>query len=537
MKQIIFFLLLSTSLFSQKVTTSIDTTKNKIGAQFNLTFKTTVDSMVTVSFPKVKNFGLMEVIRDYKIDTIKKDNTYELIKKYGLTQFDSGRYQIPRMAVLINKKPVYSDSISVEVQNVKVDTLKQKMYDIKPIIEVPSQTNYWSYLAWIMLLAGIAALVYFLIKKFQKKKIEAETYKTPIEKATSLLNNLEKKSLWQNGNVKEYYSELTDIARNYIEEALDVPAMESTTAELIVALKQASIKKKMKLSQETILNLESVLKQADLVKFAKSKPLDFEIEADKTKIQKTIVILDKAIPIVIENDELAQFTEAQRQEKIKLELKKKRKARLTITLFIIAAILFFTTLYFVFTKGFTYVKDTIIGHPTKELLESEWVTSQYGNPGILIETPKVLKRMDSEKMVPKETMALIKEMQMFGYGSFTDDFYIMVSTTKLKTPTEIDLTKVMDGVAKMMELQGATNILFKQEEYNTNENLKGQKAYGTMTVIDAISKKSIRAYYEVLFFKQEQGLQQIIVFRNEEDTYGKEIMERVIKSVELKEAN
>lgn len=493
--------------------------------------------MVTVSFPKAKNFGLLEVIRDYKIDTIKKDNTYELIKKYGLTQFDSGRYQIPRIAVLINKKPFYSDSISVVVQNVKVDTLQQKMYDIKPIIDVPSETNYWSYLAWLLLLSGIATLIYFLIKKFQKKKIQEEIYKTPIEKATSLLNNLEKKSLWQNGNVKEYYSELTDIARNYIEEALDVPAMESTTSELILALKTASAKKKMKLSPETILNLENVLKQADLVKFAKSKPLDFEIEADKTKIQKSIISLDKSIPKVIENDDLAEFTEAQRQEKIKLELKKKQKARLTITLLIIAAILFLTTLYFVFTKGFTYVKDTIIGHPTKELLESEWITSQYGNPGILIETPKVLKRLDSEKMIPKETMALIKEMQMFAYGSFTDDFYIMVSTTKLKSPTEIDLTKVMDGVAKMMELQGATNILFKQEEFNTNTNLKGQKAYGTMTVNDKISKKSIRAYYEVLFFKQEQGLQQIMVFRNEEDLYGKEIMERVMKSVELKEAN
>jgi hypothetical protein len=537
MKYIILFLFLTTSLFSQKVTTSIDTTKNKIGAQFNLTFKTTVDSMATVSFPKVKNFGLMEVIRDYKIDTIKKDNTYELIKKYGLTQFDSGRFQIPRMAVLINKKPVFSDSITVEVQNVKVDTLKQKMYDIKPIIEVPTETNYWDYLAWLLLLVGIAALIYFGIKKFQKKKIEEETFKTPIEKATNLLNNLEKKALWQNGNVKEYYSELTDIARNYIEEALDVPAMESTTAELIAALKQASITKKMKLSQETILNLESVLKQADLVKFAKSKPLDFEIEADKTKIQKSIITLDKSIPIVVANDELAQFTEAQRQEKIKAELKKKRKTRITITLVCIAGILFFTTLYFVFTKGFTYVKDTLIGHPTKELLESEWVTSQYGNPGILLETPKVLKRMDAEKSVPKETMALIKEMQMFAFGSFTDDFYIMVSTSKLKTPTEIDLTKVMEGVAKMMELQGASNIFFKQEEFNTGQNLKGQKAFGTMLVTNPVNQKTARIYYEILFFKQEQGLQQIMIFRNENDTYGKEIMERVMKSVELKEAN
>jgi hypothetical protein len=56
------------------------------------------------------------------------------------------------------------------------------------------------------------------------------------------------------GEVKEYYSELTDIARNYIEEAIEIPAMESTTSELIVALRAASLKKKMSVSQETIEN-------------------------------------------------------------------------------------------------------------------------------------------------------------------------------------------------------------------------------------------------------------------------------------------
>jgi hypothetical protein len=57
-----------------------------------------------------------------------------------------------------------------------------------------------------------------------------------------------------------------------------------------------------------------------------------------------------------------------------------------------------TTSYFVATKGFDY--DTIIGHPTKELLEGEWIRSTYGNPGA-IETPKVLKRIDLTKSLPK----------------------------------------------------------------------------------------------------------------------------------------
>jgi hypothetical protein len=247
MKKLILLLLISTSLFAQqKVVTSIDTTKNKIGAEFKLTLKTSVDTLSKVVFPKLKNIGALEVIQSYPIDTIKKDDRYELIKKYGLTQFDSGKYTIPSIKILINNKAFLTDSIKVEVANVQVDTLRQKMYDIKEIVKAEdSWGNWWKYLLALLLILAVGAFVYWYVKIRQKKKIEEEVYKTPIERATSLLNILEKKELWQHGEVKEYYSELTDIARNYIEEAIEIPAMESTTSELIAGLKAASLKKKM----------------------------------------------------------------------------------------------------------------------------------------------------------------------------------------------------------------------------------------------------------------------------------------------------
>ena len=106
-KLYILFFLLSTSLFAQKVTTSVDTTKNKIGAEFKLTIKTDVDTLSKVKFPEAKNFGALEVIHSYKIDTVRNGARYELIKKYGLTQFDSGKYTIQRIPVLINGKPFF----------------------------------------------------------------------------------------------------------------------------------------------------------------------------------------------------------------------------------------------------------------------------------------------------------------------------------------------------------------------------------------------------------------------------------------------
>ena len=533
-------LLLSATVFAQQkqVITSIDTTKNKIGAEFKLTLKTNVDTLSKVVFPNARNFGALEVIQSYPIDTIRKNDRYELIKKYGLTQFDSGRYTIPSVKILINNKAYLSDSIKVEVANVKVDTLKQKMYDIKDIASADDSIgDWWKYLLGLVLLAGLGALAYWYFKKHQKEKVEEEVYKTPIEKATNLLNNLEKKELWQHGEVKAYYSELTDIVRNYIEEAIEIPAMESTTTELIEGLKVASQKKKMKLSKDTFDNLLGVLKQADLVKFAKSKPLDFEITEDRKKIERAIVTLDKAIPAIVETQDEMLLNEMQRQEQLKRELEKRRKKRIVTAVVSVLLLLFAVTTFFVAAKGLDYVVDNVFGHPSKELLEGEWVKSEYGSPSIRINTPKVLVRIDLKKILPKDGLALIKDMQSFAYGSFSDNFYIMVSTLHYKQETKVDLAKSLDGALQSLEAQGAQNMIVKQEDFETNEGaVKGIKGYGTFSKIDDENQSSTKFYYETLIFSQDGGLQQIIIFHKEGDKYANEISEKILSSVELQNA-
>ncbi|WP_310554643.1 hypothetical protein [Flavobacterium sp.] len=521
------FLLLSTSLFAQKVETSIDTTKNKIGAQFTLTLKAKVKPTSTVIFPKATNFGALEVIESYPIDTIKENDRYELIKKYGLTQFDSGKYVIPKIPVLIDRISVFSDSLLIEVNNVEVDTLKQKMYDIKPIIQVERPLgNWWKYLLGTIGIIGLVCLAYFLWKKYRKAPEKEIVYNSPIEKATSLLQLLEKKELLQKGEIKEYYSELTDIARDYIEEAIEIPAKESTTSELIVALRAASTKKKMKLSKEILVSLEKVLKQADLVKFAKVKPLEFEIVNDREVIEKTIITLDKSIPVTI--DDTSTKAELLKEElRIKKEKKKKIAAIIGISSFLIIGILIFITI----TKGIDYVKNGFVGHSTTELLNGDWIKSEYGDPSISIETPKVLIRMDVQKAVPKDAMALIKEMQMFGYGSLIDQFYIAVSAAKFKKETDIDLSQALNGIIKTLEAQGAQNIFPKEAEFTTEKGVKGIKGFGSFTFDNQ------RMYYEIILFSQEGGLQQIMFAHKEGDENAEKIAERMLNSVELQITN
>ncbi|MCR5861086.1 BatD family protein [Flavobacterium sp. J372] len=228
------------------VTATLDKDTIKIGAQANLTIKATVNSNTKVNFPTGKSFGMLEVLEAYPTDTVKKGALLELSKKYGITQFDPGKYTIPPLTVVIGKKLVDTKPVTLEVKDVVVDTLKQKMYDIKPVIAGPAPSLWWLY---VLIAIAVGVLGYFGWKWYKKrkprqKKGEVIIELSPIEKATTHLQELEQKSLLQKGAVKEYYSELTDIARTYIEEAIEIPAMESTTGELIEAMQKTTQKKK-----------------------------------------------------------------------------------------------------------------------------------------------------------------------------------------------------------------------------------------------------------------------------------------------------
>jgi hypothetical protein len=126
-----------------------------------------VDTLSKLNFQILKNQGSRS--NSYPVDTVKSDR-YELIKKYGLTQFDSGRYMIPSIKIFINSKPYLTDSISVEVANVAVDTLKQKMYDIKDIVPVKGSIgDWWKYLLIMVLIIGIGIVVYWFVKDNKRK--------------------------------------------------------------------------------------------------------------------------------------------------------------------------------------------------------------------------------------------------------------------------------------------------------------------------------------------------------------------------------
>ncbi|MDH3322466.1 MAG: hypothetical protein OEM04_05705 [Flavobacteriaceae bacterium] len=279
--------------FSQ-VSSKIDTTKIRIGEQMH--YQIIVDQVDEVQFFKLQLDSLkrVEVVKSYKIDSLKN----QLIKKYALTSFDSGRWVLPPQKVLIKNKMFLTDSLIIDVATVAVDTIKQPLYPIKTIQNEPYtfsdyQNYFWGLLALLIVIGVI--LYYVLRDKPSKEDLIAKI--PPFDMAKQRLMELDSKKLIKENRIKQYYVELTDILRTFIEREMNIPALESTTDELIEIITDFNSSSQLNISKETLAKLQNLLQEADLVKFAKSKPLLNEIELHRND---TEVIIDKLHPEIIE---------------------------------------------------------------------------------------------------------------------------------------------------------------------------------------------------------------------------------------------
>ncbi len=533
------FFLLSFFSFSQ-VKTEVDTTKIKIGEQINFKINIEADSTALVVFPEGQTFMPLELDEALEIDTTKKDTKFLLSRIYKLTQFDSGAYTIPRQKILIGDNPFFTDSLKVEVNTVEVDTTKQKLYDIKPIIEVEkSGSNWWK---WILGAIAAIALVAFLLYWFiwRKKPLTEEeeiALLPPYDRAKLAIQKLDESQYLMRSKVKDYYSELTFIIRKYLDEKVYDRALESTTDQLIDRLQLLKEGNQIPLTKDTIKNIEAILKRADLVKFAKSSPDTVLAEMDKATIDKEIDAVKASLPEPTEEEKLLNEQYKEEQER----KKKHRKISLTV---VISLFLIITTFVgFGIKYGFGYVKDTIIGHESKELLEGEWVQSAYGFPPIYIETPEVLKRTEIE--VPEEYKDKI-ETSVFRYLSKASGIDIQVSTTAFKEtlapgekPKQMtddekaqDLLRTSENYLKKLEADGAQNITVKRDQFITPNAAEGLKTYGTMNIALGDNEPEISNYINLLF-RADNVRQQIILVWRADDTYADDMIERIVDSVEL----
>ncbi len=522
------FLVLFIISFSSiaQVKTTADTTSIKIGEELKVQYEVLADSTDLVVFPDQQTFAPLEVIESYKTDTTYEASKIRLIKRYGLTQFDSGSYTIPPQKIIFNNKFYLSDSINVEVRDVAVDTLKQKMFDIKPVVSVEKPPFKWEKIVyWLLPLLLLAGSLWYYFRR-KKKKAEAEKQLPPYEEAIVALQQLDKSDYLIQNKSKEYYSLLTEIVKRYLDREVDDAAQESTTDELIERLQLHKEAGDFDFDAEDIKRLGDILKRADLVKFAKMQQAVGQAEADRAATEEIINHTHEAIPEPTEEELL--LDEMYKEEARKKRLKKRILFGSLAGIFVLAI----ATVILGSVYGFGNVKDTVFGNYSKTLLEGEWVKSEYGVPSIIIETPEVLLR--KETGIPAEYADVVISTSQFEYGAKNDAFSIMLNTTKYRDSVPLDLNQSLEAGLQKIEADGAINMVVKREDFKTDSGIEGLKAFGDFNLQDANGKTlDEKREYTMLMFKQDQAMQMVLMFNEFDNEYVTQIKERIIKSIEL----
>ena len=222
----------------------------------------------------------VELLRNFTTDTVRNGALEKISFHIPVQAFDSGTYLIPGFQFVADQDTLLSNSVTLNVVPVKVaaDAEITPMTDV----ENPEDGSWtdklpdWLYNYWWAIVIGLVIIVVGLIvyfKCFHGKKRTKAKKENPLslyDRTMRQLQELKAKELWQNGQGKEYFSELTDILRGYIAKRFGVAAPEMTTEQF---LQEAQSEPKLAGHEQ---ELQRLLELADFVKFAKGQTLPAE---------------------------------------------------------------------------------------------------------------------------------------------------------------------------------------------------------------------------------------------------------------------
>jgi hypothetical protein len=310
-KKIIFilFLLCSNLNFGQSISAkaSVDSTVYLIGDYIHYRIDVNYDKSIKIIPPVVedslKDVDLIKIDNPvYTENNESKSATFEFV----LSQYDSADVIIPPIDIYYRAgrdtlsqagidttdatlKYVQTNPVQFSVRLVKVD-LQKGIKDVKPPQKIP--LDWKIIILWILIILIMLGVSYYLYRRYKRKKsnqpvIRREIKLPPHVIALNSLNTLNEKKLWQNGKIKEYHSEITEIIRKYFSERFDLHALELTTSETMELLRTTK-------DTEVIRDItEGFLNNADMVKFAKFSPLG---SVNEEMMKQAVEIVEKTIP-------------------------------------------------------------------------------------------------------------------------------------------------------------------------------------------------------------------------------------------------
>ena len=258
------------------VSATLDSTTLFIGDQTDLHLRAIGEVGEQVSMPVLDKELIpgVEIVDRTIVDTISlKDGRMQYDQYLTVTSFEDSLFYIAPLPFVSGDDTVWSDGLTLNVvQPFEMDTTDMAITDIKGVYKAPIW--WWGIFRWVLLavlLAGVGVAGYYLITYLQRRKLEeagnevvTEPLRPADEVALEKLDAIKEKKIWQQGQVKEYYTQLTDVVREYIARRFEVSSVEQTSDETLRDIRPLLSERKDLYDQ-----LRKMLTLADLVKFAK----------------------------------------------------------------------------------------------------------------------------------------------------------------------------------------------------------------------------------------------------------------------------
>jgi len=278
---ILIFSLLSTS-FAQ-VQVELEPRKITVGDPVELTVSLPIPNDASVIMPDPEAFAPAEII---KVDTLRISKE-DISVRYTISSFEPGKIELENLPVILSYEN-RTDTLMVNAGTIVVESVLNPADSSMEIKDIHPPTKlFWTFrdvLPYLLVIIGIiiiAVATWLIWRKIKIKRGEIVPVGPPPipphKVALARLEDLRIKKLWQNGFLKEYYSELTEIVKEYIGGLYKINAPEMTTYELL------EIKNKWAGNDEYFRQIKRILTSGDLVKFARYKADPHENEGNLTQ--------------------------------------------------------------------------------------------------------------------------------------------------------------------------------------------------------------------------------------------------------------
>lgn len=306
------------------VNATLDSNAIMIGDQIGLNIKAKVPKGFKLEWP-VLNDTLaphIEMVKNGKIDSITSNGFTQFTRHITITSFDSGYFTVPPLNFnLIHSNTGKVDTLSTQMLYLHVYTPMVDTSKAFKVIKGPENEPYTlrEILPWVLLvLVGIAAIIFltlFVQKRKKNKPMFAKKPKPklpPYELAIKKLEELRLARIWQAGKLKVYYTDITDIMKEYFTDRFGFEALEMTSDEILNHLQEEKINK------QAMGKLKDALELSDLVKFAKAVPSPLENE---TTLNFCVDFVNETKIVPVQDDEVDQENTISKEN---IEIKEKK---------------------------------------------------------------------------------------------------------------------------------------------------------------------------------------------------------------------